>query len=139
MPVFCRARTVPYALREKREEEISRLQDQGIIEPLRFSDWAAPVVPVVKSDGRTRLCGDYKVTINRASKIDKYPLPRIDYLLTTLAGANDFPNLIWHTPIYRFHWNWIRRNSQLSTHLKDFTNTPDYRLAYPPHPRSFRE
>ena len=93
MPVFCRARTVPYALREKIKEEISRLQDQGIIEPVRFSDWAAPVVPVVKSDGRIRLCGDYKVTINRASKIDKYPLPRIDDLLTTLAGGKRFSKL----------------------------------------------
>ena len=93
MPVFCRARTVPYALREKIEEEISRLQDQGIIEPVRFSDWAAPVVPVVKSDGRIRLCEDYKVTINRASKIDKYPLPRIDDLLTTLAGGKRFSKL----------------------------------------------
>ena len=63
-----------------------------MIEPVRFADWAAPVVPVVKSDGGVRLCGDYKVTINIASKLDKYPLPRIN-LLASLAGGKSFSKL----------------------------------------------
>ena len=46
-PRFFRARTVPFALREKVEQEIIRLQELGVIEPVRFADWAAPVVPVV--------------------------------------------------------------------------------------------
>ena len=56
--------TVPYAMRDKVEQELTRLQKQGVIEPVRFADWAAPVVPVVKGDGEICLCGDYKVTIN---------------------------------------------------------------------------
>ena len=92
-PRFFRARTVPFALREKVEQEIIRLQELGVIEPVRFADWAAPVVPVVKSDGGVRLCGDYKVTINQASKLDKYPLPRIDDLLASLAGGKSFSKL----------------------------------------------
>ena len=32
-----------------------------MIEPVSFSDWAAPIVPVVKGDGTIQICGDYKL------------------------------------------------------------------------------
>lgn len=57
------------------EEELERLQQWGIIELVQFSDWAVPVVPVEKSDGSIRIRGDYKVTVNREAKLDKYPIP----------------------------------------------------------------
>ena len=61
-PRFCRPRTVPYALREKVDKEIECIEKEGVIEPVQFSDWAAPIVPVEKPDNSVRLCGDYKVT-----------------------------------------------------------------------------
>ena len=42
--------------------ELERLEREGVIEPVQFSDWAAPIVPVVKRDGSIWICGDYKVT-----------------------------------------------------------------------------
>ena len=69
---FCNARPVPYALREEIDRELERLQKYWIIQPIQFSDWAAPVVPVTKADGSLRLCGDYKLTINKAAKLDSY-------------------------------------------------------------------
>ena len=92
-PQFHKARSVPFALREKVEVELERLQQEGIIEPVQFSDWAAPIVPVMKSDGSVRICGDYKVTINRAAKLDKYPIPRIDELFASLSGGKRFSKL----------------------------------------------
>ena len=58
-PRFCRARPVPFALKETIERELDRLESSGIIEKVTYSPWAAPVVPVPKGDGHIRLCGDY--------------------------------------------------------------------------------
>ena len=66
-PKFYKARTVPYATRAKLEEELDRLQSIGVIRP----------VPVSKKNRSVLLCGDYRITVNQAVKVDKYPLPRI--------------------------------------------------------------
>ena len=89
-PRFFKARPVPYALRTKVETELSRLQGQGVIEPVSFSDWAAPIVPVVKGDGTIRICGDYKLTVNAVAKTDSYPLPRIEDIFASLSNGKTF-------------------------------------------------
>ncbi|MDD9818931.1 MAG: RNase H-like domain-containing protein, partial [Gammaproteobacteria bacterium] len=92
-PRFCKARSVPYSLRVKVEEELDRLVQEGILEPVQFSEWAAPIVPVIKPDKSVRICGDFKLTVNQASKLDRYPIPRIDDLFATLAGGESFTKL----------------------------------------------
>ena len=92
-PIFHKPRPVSYFLKEKVANELQRLQTQGIISQVQFSDWAAPIVPVVKSDGSIRICGDYKVTVNRVAKQDIYPLPRVEDLFADLAGGKIFSKL----------------------------------------------
>ena len=43
-PTYCRAIQVPYAIKEKIEKELKRLKDQGTINQVTFSEWAAPIV-----------------------------------------------------------------------------------------------
>ncbi|XP_030608895.1 uncharacterized protein K02A2.6-like [Archocentrus centrarchus] len=93
VPKFCPPRNVPYALRPRVEAELTRLTELGVISPVAHSDWATPVVPVNKKDGAVRLCGDFKVTINPALCIDKYPIPRIEDLFASLAGGQRFSKL----------------------------------------------
>jgi len=48
------------------------MTQQGVLEPVQFADWAAPIVPVLKSDKKSvRLCGDFKpVSLQIASGVD---------------------------------------------------------------------
>ena len=89
-PRFCKPRTILYALRTKVNKELERLEAAGVIEPVQFSDWAAPIVPMLKQDGSLRICGDYKVTVNQAAQLDTYTLSRIDDLFASLAGGKVF-------------------------------------------------
>ena len=51
-------------MRGKVGQELDRLQQQGILKPIAFSDWAASIVPVLKKDGSVRIWGDYWLTVN---------------------------------------------------------------------------
>ena len=90
---FFKARSVPYALRSCIEEELDRLEREGILEKVNHSEWATPIAAVPKPDGRVRLCGDFKVTVNQSLSVDQYPLPKVDDLFATLAGGKSLRSL----------------------------------------------
>ena len=92
-PKFFRHRPVPYALRTKVEEELDRLEKSGIIEKRPSSNCATPMVPVVKPNGSVRICGDYKQTLNQATKKETYPPPCIEDIYASLAGGKTFTKL----------------------------------------------
>ncbi|XP_056169085.1 uncharacterized protein LOC130138612 [Syzygium oleosum] len=81
-------RTKP-ELSKKIEEEVMKLLKVGFIEVSHYSDWIANVVPVMKKDGRVRVCIDYR-DLNRASPKDDFPLPHIDVLVDSTAGFELF-------------------------------------------------
>ena len=92
-PIFHKARPVPYTLREKIERDLERLERARTIEPVQYSEWGTPIVPVMKSDGTVRVCGDYKLTVNKVSKLDDYPIPKLDGQYTKLVGGQTFTEL----------------------------------------------
>ena len=92
-PKFCKARPVPHALKSKIETELSRLEKQGVIKLVEFSQCSVPIVPIVKGDGTIRICGNYKLTVNRAARTDAYPLPRIEDLFASLIGGQLFTKI----------------------------------------------
>ena len=93
VPRFYKPRPVPFAIRAAIGKELDLLEKQGIIEKVTNSEWAAPIVPVPKKDGRFHLCGDYKVTVNQALTVEQYPLPKPEELFATLAGGKCFSKL----------------------------------------------
>ncbi|CAB4007397.1 Uncharacterized protein K02A2.6, partial [Paramuricea clavata] len=75
------------------EEELKRLQSEGILSKVEWSDWATPIVPVPKQDGSVRICGDSKGTINPTLQAEQYPLPRIEDIFAHLAGGKKFSKI----------------------------------------------
>ena len=55
IPQFFKPRLVSFALKEKTAEELNRLERIGLSEKVDFSDWATPIVPVLKADSTTRI------------------------------------------------------------------------------------
>ena len=92
-PIRLRARRVPFALKSKIEEELDRLVQQGVLEPVSHALWETPIVAPVKANGDVRICGDYKCTINKALQDHAYPVPVVSHVLATLAGAKVFGKL----------------------------------------------
>ena len=90
---YCKSRPIPYALRSKVDKELDRLVSEDIISPVTHSDWAAAIVPVLKPDGSVRICGDYKLTVNKAVKLDTYPIPKLEDLFSALSGGKIFTKL----------------------------------------------
>ena len=91
MPKFCKARPVPVAIKSGIEAELEQLESASIISKVGHSKWAAPIVPVPKKDGRFRICGVYKVTVNQALDFDQYLLPKTEDLFTNLTGGKKLP------------------------------------------------
>ena len=92
-PSFHKPRQVPYALRPKVEAELTRLEKDGILSKVEYSEWATPIVPVVKRNGSVRVCGDFKVSVNPVLRVEQYPLPRIEDIFANLAGGKHFSKL----------------------------------------------
>ena len=92
-PRFFKPRSLPFALKQKVDLELDRLLEAGVISPVKSSRWAAPIVPVMKRDGKIRICGDYKLTVNRVLIEESYPLPTPEDLFSTLSGGVVFTKL----------------------------------------------
>ena len=92
-PKFYKARSVPLIHKEKLEQELDELQKKGVISPVQFSPWAAPIVPLLKKSGNMRVCGDYKLTYNQVAPTDPYPLPVIEEIFAKLSGGTLFTKL----------------------------------------------
>ena len=90
-PIKQPLRRTPFALREKVDELVREMLSHGVIQQSK-SPWASPVVLVSKKDGGLHFCIDYH-QLNRVTKLDEFPLPRIDDTFDQLAGAKYFTTL----------------------------------------------
>lgn len=90
-PRFNKARPVPYSKRQGVEDELDRLVAGGTLEPVKYSDWAAPIVAVLKPNKKTiRICDNFCITVNPVSKLHQYPIPRVEDLFVGLVRGKTF-------------------------------------------------
>ena len=90
-PIATRARRLPIHVQAEVQELLDDLLKCGIIQPSR-SPWCSPVVVVTKSNGKKRLCIDFR-KLNSVTTRDSFPLPRIEDMLNVLSGCNYFSTL----------------------------------------------
>ncbi|KAF2890432.1 hypothetical protein ILUMI_15741 [Ignelater luminosus] len=73
-PVFSGTRDVPLAL-------------------LDYSEWSSTTHIVAKKNGKLRITGNYKPTLNPRILIDEHPIPKVEHLFNKLRGATLFCHL----------------------------------------------
>jgi hypothetical protein len=81
----------PQITRERIETCVDEMLAKDIIEE-SHSPWASPVVLVKKKDGTFRFCVDFR-KLNRITRRDAYPLPRIDDVVDMLEGSCYFSTI----------------------------------------------
>ena len=64
-------------------QELDRMEKEGVLECMRHSQWAAPIVLLSKKD----------VTVNSALQVDQYPLTKPEDLFATFMGGQKFTKL----------------------------------------------
>jgi hypothetical protein len=85
------------------KECIDIMTSQGVVRRINNSAWASPVVMVPKPDGSWRFCVDYR-HLNKITKSDVYPMPRMDDLLdcmstSYLKSSLDLNSGYWQIPM----------------------------------------
>ena len=87
------ANKTPFPLLSEVKEEFDRMLEAGIIEEVTDpTDWCAPIVPVVKPNGKIRICVDLR-KLNEAVKRERYILITLEDVASKLAGAKVFSKL----------------------------------------------
>lgn len=76
---------------------------------------------VPKKDGTLRVCGAYKVTINRYIQPEPYPLPNTEDLLATLPGGKYFIKGELSNAYQQFEWE---------EDSKAYTSVPTHKGVY---------
>ena len=76
---------------EELDAQLKEYSANGWIRPSQ-SPYGAPILFVRKKDGTMRMCTDYR-GLNKITKKNRYPLPRIEELMDRLQGAQFFTKI----------------------------------------------
>ena len=73
-------------MRDAVSQELKKLVELDVIEPIDSSECVSPIVVIIKKNGGFCLCEDLIEPI-RADVIDGYPLPHMEEMFTELQGG----------------------------------------------------
>lgn len=82
---------IPFHHRDYVRQEIDNMIKLGIIEK-SSSPWNSPILLVNKSNGELRMCLDSR-KLNSITKVDTYPMPRVQEILDSLNNAKFMTSL----------------------------------------------
>ena len=67
------------------EAKVKKLIESGFIREEQHPDWVANIVPVLKKNGKIRICIDFR-DLNAACPKDEFPLPITDVIIDNTCG-----------------------------------------------------
>ncbi len=102
-PIAQKSHSLPPPMRPVVTKLLKDMQGSGAIEP-STSPWSSPIVLVKKKSGDIRFCVDFR-KLNKITKRDMYPLPKISDLLDSLGKAKfvtclDLVSGYWQIPVH---------------------------------------
>ncbi|XP_018317261.1 uncharacterized protein K02A2.6-like [Mycetomoellerius zeteki] len=92
-PVFRPKWPVAYSILPLVEAELERLKQAGIISPVSYLDWAAPIVVVRKKNGQIRICADFSTGLNDFLEQNHHPLPHPNEIFAKLSNCKYFSQI----------------------------------------------
>lgn len=84
---------MPLALRNKYAEEIDKKIASGFYKRVEHSEWGSTTHIVTKKNGRLRITGNCKPTVNPQIIVDEHPIPRAEHLFNRMKNAALFCHL----------------------------------------------
>ena len=77
----------------KIKDEIEKLLKDGFIKPTRYAEWLSNIVPVMKKNGKLRVCIDFR-GLNLATPKDVYVMHVADMLIDA-ASRNELLSFMY--------------------------------------------
>ena len=74
-PVLKPKRKVTFSSLEMIDKELWRLEENGVIKNVDYSEWASRTVYVKKKNNKIRVCADFTPGLNECLRDHTYPLP----------------------------------------------------------------
>lgn len=101
-PLYRKQYNFSPVIKKQIEKELDDMLNKDVVEP-SYSSWCSPVLIVKKPNGENRLCLDSR-QINKVTKRDTYPLPRVVSTLDNLRNAKylstiDLKSAFWQIPL----------------------------------------
>ena len=87
------ARGLSNPMKLKVEKDIKDKLREGILIPCSNPIVSAPIVPVVKSNGEVRICGDYTMTANRIIDPGSRYIPTFEEIIENIGHATHYSKL----------------------------------------------
>lgn len=84
-PIYQKQYNFSPVIRKEIERELDDMLEKDVVEP-SHSPWCSPIVLVKKANGSNRLCLDSR-QLNKVTKRDTYPLPRVSAIIDNLRNA----------------------------------------------------
>ena len=120
---------MPHSQKQEIHKQVEDLLNNDIIEP-SVSEWSSPIliVPKKSENGKKkfRLVIDYRL-VNNQIENDKFPLPNINDIFDSLAGAVYFSHLDLSQGFYQVELNPVSRPcTAFSTDKRSLPNETIY-------------